>query len=73
MLGEKIKTLRDQKELTQSALGALVGVGQTTILMYEKGKLTPSPIRLIRLAQALDVQSSELLDCLATEAELTLA
>jgi len=73
MLGEKIKALRDEKELTQKELGALVGVGQTTILMYEKGEITPSSVRLLRLANALDVQSSELLDCLADKAKLVLA
>lgn len=55
MLGTKIKEHRIRKELTQGQLGDLIGVGQSTIAMYESGKITPSWSCLVKLSTALSV------------------
>lgn len=40
-LSERIKELRTEKKITQSELGNILGVGKTTISMYENGNSTP--------------------------------
>lgn len=40
-LSERIKLLRKEKQLTQSELGKVLGIGKTTISMYENGNSTP--------------------------------
>lgn len=67
MLGAKIKVLREQKNLTQAQLGAIIGVGQSTIAMYECGRLTPPARNIMRLGQALGVQPADLLACVELE------
>lgn len=41
MLSKRIKELRTDSNLTQSELGNILGVGKTTISMYENGHSTP--------------------------------
>lgn len=62
MLGEKIKLLRKSKGLTQAELGALIGVRQTSVAMYEAGHLTPPTKRIAKLAHALGAHPGDLLD-----------
>lgn len=40
-LSERIKSLRKEKQITQSELGKILGIGKTTISMYENGNSTP--------------------------------
>ncbi len=50
MVYERIKTLRESKNLTQSVLGKYINVTQRTYSYYENGKRTIPPEVLIRLA-----------------------
>lgn len=47
--GERLKTLRKQKGLTQEELGKMLGVGKSTICCYEKGTRNPSIENLVDL------------------------
>ena len=53
MYGIKLRQLRRQQGLTQRQLGALCGVGGTTISMIEHGKRLPGPTTTHRLQAAL--------------------
>lgn len=53
MYGIKLRQLRRQHGLTQRQLGALCGVGGTTISMIEHGKRLPGPTTTRRLQAAL--------------------
>ena len=52
-LGEKIKQLREQCNLTQDQLANLLGVTKATISSYETGINHPPAPRLYRLAAIL--------------------
>lgn len=41
-LADRLKELRKANKLTQSELGNILGVGKTTISMYETGNSTPN-------------------------------
>ncbi len=52
---ERIKMLRRDKKITQSALAELLGVTKTQVSDLENGKTTTSIERLIALADYFDV------------------
>lgn len=60
MLGEQIATHRNNKGLTQAQLGRMIGVGQSTVAMYERNAIRPSWRRLEQLTAALDIEVGEL-------------
>lgn len=74
LLGEKIKQLREQQNLTQFELAELVGVHQTKISHCETGARGVS-IRLVeKLASVLGTSSDELIAIwLETERERQVA
>lgn len=51
---ERLKQLREAKNMTQVRLGIELGVSQETISGYEIGKATPPADMLIKLADILD-------------------
>lgn len=53
--GEKIRSVRKEKGLTQKALGALLGVTQATVGQYETNPNPPKIETLRRIAGALEV------------------
>lgn len=59
-LANRIKTERENSELTQAALAELVGVSRKTINTVENGVFTPSATLAIKLARALNVPVEEL-------------
>ena len=59
-IGEKIKTLRKEKKLTQQKLANAIGVNVQTVRSYESGKYKPKPEVIHKLAKALNVDPSEL-------------
>lgn len=62
-MGSMIRRLRESKPMTQDALAKKVGVTQSYIAQLESGRKTsPSLPRLKRLAKALDVSISALLE-----------
>jgi len=60
-LGRRIADLRREAGLTQAQLGKKVGVSQQIIASYENGKRNFPIGRLLELADALKIPSSELL------------
>ena len=61
LFGEKLRTARMQKGLTQDDLAKLTGVSITTIGNYERGKGYPKQREVYtKLAEALDISVSAL-------------
>ncbi len=62
-LGEKIHLLRKEKKMTLDQVGALTGSSKSYLWELERGRIpTPSADKLHRIAQALDVTASFLVD-----------
>ncbi len=53
-LSERIKYLRQKRDITQSELAKLAHVSQSTIAQIENGSKDPSFSTLLKLSQALD-------------------
>ncbi len=60
-LGDRIRRFRLAKGLTQTELAARIGVPQQTVTYYEVHGVSPPPELLVKLADALDVTTDELL------------
>lgn len=61
-VGQKIKTLRKMKGLQQKELAAMIGQTATSIMHYEKEDRRPSQEVIEKIATALDVSPSSLMD-----------
>lgn len=59
---ERIKKLRESKNMTQVRLGIELGVSQETISGYEIGKATPPADMLVKLADILDTSVDYILN-----------
>lgn len=57
-IGEKIKSFRSLKQLTQKALAENSGVSESAIKKYESGERIPKQTQLKKIAQALDISES---------------
>lgn len=60
-LGERIKALREKKEMSQIELGKLASVGNTTVSQWESNKRTPDTATITKLADIFGVTSDYLL------------
>lgn len=60
--GALIRALRQQKNLTQRQLADAIGVGDKAVSKWERGRSRPDVETLQRLADALGVELTELLD-----------
>jgi len=61
LLGARIQEVRQEKELTQPQLAALIGFKDyQAIGRIENGRVTPSIYIIHQIAQALDVQIDDL-------------
>jgi putative transcriptional regulator len=61
-LGLKVRELRVAKSLSQTDLAFKIGKDQPSINRLEKGRINPSILYLLEIANGLDIQISELLD-----------
>lgn len=59
--GDRLKTIRETRNLTQDELAARLGFGQSQMTKYENGKSEPTPEIIVRLARELEVTSDWLL------------
>jgi transcriptional regulator with XRE-family HTH domain len=59
---ERLRTLRKQRNLSQTELAKLVGIHYNHVGRYERGESRPSADTLKRLADALDVSSDYLIE-----------
>jgi transcriptional regulator with XRE-family HTH domain len=60
-IGERIKKIRKEKELTQYELADKVGTTHCSISMWEEGKRNMSVYYFARLCKALDVSADYIL------------
>jgi len=56
----RIRQMREARGWSQSALALTAGVSRTTVGDYERGRTTPLPGTLARLAEALGVRVADL-------------
>ena len=59
-VGEKIKSIRKQNRISQQELGNMLGVSQAMIAQYENGKRIPKIETLIKIAEALECEVSDI-------------
>jgi transcriptional regulator with XRE-family HTH domain len=62
LLGPKLRQARERKVLTQVELAEQAGVSPQTIYQLERGAQRARPSTLRKLAQALGVQSLDLIE-----------
>lgn len=55
----RLRELREKRELTQEDLAIQVGVSRQTIISLEKGKYNPSIILAYKLAKVFDLSIEE--------------
>ena len=61
-IGDTIRQARKNKKITQTQLGAEIGVGKVAIANYESGKIKVIPFeKRVKLAEILDIPLSDLL------------
>ena len=60
MIAQNIKKFRTEKGFSQKALGARLGVGQSTVAMWECGTNKPEHDTLLKLAELFEVSVSRL-------------
>ena len=60
--GEKLKTLRKEKNLTQQKMASLLNMTQGAYGKYEKNLTSPNPDTLIKISKILDVSVDYLLN-----------
>ncbi len=61
LFAKRLRELRQEKNLSQVDLGAMLGYGYTAISGYETGRNEPSFADFIRLCEVLDVSSDYIL------------
>ena len=59
---DKLRKLRQEKNISQVRLSIELGVSQETISAYERGKALPTAENLIKLAKFLNTSTDYLLD-----------
>jgi len=62
IFGNKIKSLRASKGLSQEGLAFKAGLDRTYISLVERGKRNLSLLNICRFAEALEVKPSDLLN-----------
>lgn len=61
-LGLKVREIRLSKSLSQTDLAFKIGKDQPSINRLEKGKINPSILYLLEIANGLEIPVSKLLD-----------
>lgn len=61
-LGQAIQIRREAQKLSQAKLALMIGSGQSYISRVEAGKIAVGIDKLIRIAEALDVEVNSLID-----------
>lgn len=81
LIGERLRTIREQRDLLQDDLARIIGVTKGCIHSWEIGRTLPDPITLYELARILgvdinfffqqtDTKITEYTSCLLTKKEL---
>ena len=66
-MANRIKDLREDRDMRQSDLAAATGIDQRTISNYETGKTSPDAYALIKLADFFDVSIDYLVGRTSTD------
>lgn len=61
LIGERIKSERIKKDLSQEQLGKLLGVSKVSVCGYETGNRIPNMATFIKLVDILDIDPNYLL------------
>ena len=61
ILGKRLKELREERNLTQKQVSALLGLNSVTYLHYEKAQREPPLAVLVQMAQFFEVSVDYLL------------
>lgn len=61
LFAERLKELRQERNLSQTALAQIIGVSQKAIDYWERGINEPKATYIIRLADYFDISSDYLL------------
>lgn len=61
-IGERIKKIREAREMTRAELGMLIGLDQNRVQQYENGRRKPKLPLLKKIAYALGVNTIALMD-----------
>lgn len=67
--GKKLKSLRNEKNITQSELAKRIGVSTSAIGMYEQGRREPDARILQKICEVLDTTTDYLL-CINTNNDI---
>lgn len=59
--GEALRSLRESQELSQEELAHRSGIYRTHVGMLERGQRRPSLVTVFKLARALELEPSEML------------
>ena len=62
ILGQRIRTLREDSGLSQEKFAEKCGFDRTYISLLERGKRNPSYTNLLKVAKGFEISISELLD-----------
>ena len=60
-IGDRIKELREEKQITQAELAEMIGMTQDSISLWEKGRRIPNTPYLISLCKIFNVTTDYLL------------
>ena len=61
-IGDRLRKLRDEKFLSQRELAKAAGISPTTVFKLEANQAEPHPRTIRKLAEALGVEPSKLVD-----------
>lgn len=66
MIGENIRILREQRNMSKEDLAMKARIGKQKLVNYEEGKQTPDLQTILKISTALDCPASELVECLTS-------
>lgn len=61
MFSDRLRQLRKQHKISQDALAKQLFVSQQSVAKWEKGKITPNPETIVKIANIFDVSTDYLL------------
>lgn len=67
VVGLVIRRLRNEKQISQDVLSGLAGIGRTHLTMIENGKKNPNFETVWKIALALDLPPSKLVELFEQE------
>ena len=71
VVGRVIQRIREEKNQSQELVSGLAGIGRTHLSAIERGERKPTLETFCRIAYALDMKASELMQAVEQEMEKT--